>query len=290
MAKSALVLGAGGASGAGWLAGILAGLKDAGLSSLDFDLVMGTSSGAPTAAYITAGLPLDALHHWLIAEAAAFQELGKPQGPDASVSEVTEVLLGAVEGATEPREIRRRVGQLAVNARTMPEEEFCKSVAASLPIDTWPDQRFAAVAVNVESGDARLFDKASGVAMVSAVAAACAIPVLCPPVYLGGSRYIDAGLRSNENLDLATGFESILVMSPRGLLCPQAFGGTTLEEDVRAMRGRGVRVEVIEPEGHMLDLICEHMLDQTAPVEIGTAGREQGQRMAELCASVAAKA
>jgi NTE family protein len=126
--------------------------------------------------------------------------------------------------------------------------------------------------------------------MVKAVAAACAIPMLCPPVGLADSRFLDAGLRSNENLDLAKDFGSVLVISPRGLLAPQAFGGNMLTQEVEILRNAGARVEVIEPQGQMLDLICEHMLDALASMEIAEAGREQGRQEAARCASILADA
>jgi NTE family protein len=53
-----LVLGAGGAAGQAWQIGVIAGLADAGLDMAEAaDLVIGTSSGSTTAAWVRSGVP-----------------------------------------------------------------------------------------------------------------------------------------------------------------------------------------------------------------------------------------
>jgi NTE family protein len=50
------VLGSGGAAGQGWQIGVIAGLAEAGLDLTEAaDLVIGTSSGATTAAHLRSG-------------------------------------------------------------------------------------------------------------------------------------------------------------------------------------------------------------------------------------------
>jgi NTE family protein len=54
----ALVLGGGGAAGQAWQIGVIAGLAEAGLDLTEAaDLVVGTSSGATTAAQVRSGIP-----------------------------------------------------------------------------------------------------------------------------------------------------------------------------------------------------------------------------------------
>jgi NTE family protein len=55
------------------------------------------------------------------------------------------------------------------------------------------------------------FAKDSGVDLVDAVAASCAVPGVWPPVTIDGSRYIDGGVRSGTNADMAARVRS----SPR---------------------------------------------------------------------------
>jgi NTE family protein len=54
--------------------------------------------------------------------------------------------------------------------------------------------------------------------LVDAVAASCAVPGIWPPVTIGGQQYIDGGIYSVTNTDLAEGHHRIIV------LCPVAMG------------------------------------------------------------------
>src|SRR3954467_2596754 len=65
----ALVLGAGGAAGQAWEIGVIAGLAEAGLDLTEAaDLVVGTSSGATTAAGGRSGIPAADLLASVLAE------------------------------------------------------------------------------------------------------------------------------------------------------------------------------------------------------------------------------
>ena len=59
-----------------------------------------------------------------------------------------------------------------------------------------------------------VFDNTSGVPLERAVAASCAVPGVFPAVEVGGRRYVDGGLRSIANADLAAGHRRVLVLSP----------------------------------------------------------------------------
>ena len=59
-----------------------------------------------------------------------------------------------------------------------------------------------------------VFTRDSGVALVDAVAASCAVPGIWPPVTINGRRYIDGGVRSSTNADLAAGSDRILAIIP----------------------------------------------------------------------------
>jgi NTE family protein len=289
MRRSALVLGAGGHSGTAWTAGMLAGFHDAGIRRINADMMLGTSGGAIVAAVLAAGGPLDMHYRDGMRRAAERAAAGTQISarPGKSVEEVITLLMSAIAGLTDPYEIRRRVGKLALDEPTVPMSEYLEHIAAYLPYQTWPERRFGAAAVDAATGEPHVLDAPSGVDVVSAVAAACAIPLIDPCVAVGGMPCMDAGIRSNENLDLVADADSVLVMSPRGLMCPQAFGGRSLAEDVALARDRGAGVEVLEPEGEMLDLIAEHMLDSGAFEEISEASRGHGRRVAGTVAFLA---
>jgi NTE family protein len=67
-------------------------------------------------------------------------------------------------------------------------------IASRLPVHTWPEHRLLVVAVDAESGERRVFDRTSGVQLVDAVAASCALPGVWPPVTIDGRRYMDGGM------------------------------------------------------------------------------------------------
>jgi NTE family protein len=72
------------------------------------------------------------------------------------------------------------------------------------------------VAVNAHTGELAAFDRDSGVDLVDAVTAGTALPGLAPTHDINGTRYINGGVRSPENADLAVGYANVVVLSPLG--------------------------------------------------------------------------
>jgi NTE family protein len=90
------------------------------------------------------------------------------------------------------------------------------TVAARLPRHEWPDRPMIVVAVDAHTGELAAFDRDWGVDLVDAVTASTALPGLVPTVSINGARYIDGGVRSADNADLASGYANVLVLSPLG--------------------------------------------------------------------------
>lgn len=59
-----------------------------------------------------------------------------------------------------------------------------------------------------------VFDRTSGVDLVDAVAASCAVPLVTPPVTIGHQRYIDGGMWSSTNAGAARGADDVVVIAP----------------------------------------------------------------------------
>ncbi|MCK2214087.1 patatin-like phospholipase family protein [Actinomadura sp. ATCC 31491] len=210
MSGKALVLGGGGVAGIAWATGVVAALEDAGVRLLDADRVVGTSAGSAVAAQITSGLPMADLLARQTDPARQTPEL--PGGVD--MAELWARLQAAYESSPDPAEQRRKVGELALSAATVSEAERRAVIEARLPVHAWPERDLVITAVDARTGEPRLFTRGSGVGLVDAVAASCAVPGVWPCVRIGGVPYMDGGVRSSTNADLAAGFDPVLVIAP----------------------------------------------------------------------------
>jgi len=114
----------------------------------------------------------------------------------------------------EPLEMRRRIGAVALQASVGPPEPWLAAFGRRLPVTDWP-ARLLVTAVDVHTGEAVRWTAASGVPLVAAVAASCAVPCIFPPIPVNGSRYMDGGVRSRTNADLAAGYDRVYVLAPR---------------------------------------------------------------------------
>ncbi len=174
------------------------------------DLIVGTSAGAAVAAQLGSGLPLDVLFARQSEPALQARELVAELDLQKVAAEFGELM----SGVTSAQDAQRRIGAYALAAETVPEADRRAVISGRLPSPDWPARRMLLVAVDAETGGTRVFDRESGVSLVDAVAASCAVPGVWPPVTIGGHRYIDGGVRSGENLVLAAGCGRIVVISP----------------------------------------------------------------------------
>jgi NTE family protein len=271
MTRRGVVLGGGGVAGIAWETGYLTGLAEAGRSVLDADLFVGTSAGSTVAAQITSGVPLAELYQRQVDPALQAPELAAVL--DAAA--IGELFGSAYANATDPLDMRRRIGALALEAPTVPEADRRAVIAARLPSHTWPDAELRIVAVDAHSGEERIFDKDSGVDLVDAVAASCAVPATWPPVTIGDRRYVDGGIRSGENADVAAGCDRVLVLQVMEF--PDLSG---LDDQVAALRAEGARVTVIRPDEASKIALGPNLLDPEVRGPAAKAGYEQGLREA----------
>jgi NTE family protein len=182
---------------------------------------------------------------------------------------------GGVTGATDPAEVRRAVGKLALAAETVSEADRRAVIEARLPVHDWPSRRLVIVAVDAETGEPRRFDRESGVSLVDAVAASCAVPGIWPPVTIDGRRYVDGGVRSAENADYATGYTRVTVVAPLGVDSPLPMEKpllTVLDE----LRTAGAEVALITPDEGSLAAVGANPLDPATRTPAAEAGCAQG--------------
>jgi NTE family protein len=287
--ERALVLGGGGSAGNAWLIGVIAGLFDAGLDVTEADLIIGTSAGSTAAVQITSATPPTELLASILAAAPQPQTspVGSgggrvPHRPAADHMEKTSAIIGAAEDAAD---MRRRMGAAALDMDAASDgsgqAQRRATVAARLPSQRWPYQAMLIVAVDAHSGEPVVFDCHSGVDLVDAVTASCAGPGV-PPHGIGDSRYIDGGYRSNENADLAAGYERVLVLSPLGgrTRTPLEWG-MHLAAQADELRARGSRVETILPDNNSRHAFGSNLMDPSTRPPAARAGYNQGRALAE---------
>jgi NTE family protein len=179
---------------------------------------------------------------------------------------------------------RSRIGSIALAAEkaglTPSEQERLDVIGARLVSTEWPERPFVVTAVDAESGKFRTFDRESGVPLVSAVAASCAVPGVYPPVSIDGSRYVDGGMRSAANADVAQGYDRLVVLAPipRGI-------GPIASVDAQ-VTGLIARVAVVSPDRHSKAAIGKNVLDPAARAASAEAGRAQAVTVAQQVAGV----
>jgi NTE family protein len=266
----ALVLGGGGVAGIAWLTGVLAGLAGEGTDVTGANLLLGTSAGSAVAAQVAGGSPIEELFARQADPALQNRELVPSGG--VTVAELGEIWMRLAQEDDDPAAIRRGLGARALAADTVDEAARREVIAGRLPVHEWPSRDLRITAVNALTGDLRVFDRGSGVSLVDAVAASCAVPLIWPPVTIGGIRYVDGGVRSANNLDLAAGFGRVLLVAP--------MDDPGLSADIAAVEKAGGRVEVIVPDEAALAAFGGDPLDPSTRTPAANAGLAQGEAAA----------
>ncbi|MDJ0346868.1 patatin-like phospholipase family protein [Streptomyces sp. H10-C2] len=264
---TALVLGGGGVTGVGWEIGMIAGLAEAGVDLGAADVVIGTSAGSIVGAQLTSGrIGVEELYE---------RQLVDPAGE--AVHRMSRVLISRyIWAAVRSRDARTylmRMGRIAGAARRTPTEAERRAVISGrLVSHDWPDRRLLIAAVDAESGEFTAFDSAAGIGIVDAVGASCAVPGVWPPISAGGRRWIDGGVRSSANADLAAGYERVVVLAP-----VSSGGGPvpTPRAQAAALVTAGARVVLITPDRAARAAFGPNVLDPARRAAAARAGRAQ---------------
>jgi len=270
--RLALVLGGGGIAGVAWHTGVLAGLAASGLDVAAPSVAVGTSAGATVAAQLMDGRPLEDLVARQLDPAAGAAELAPPVPMDVLWERLAPIYGAPVDDA----ERRRMLGALALATETVPEPVRRAVLEARLDGAGWPsgpDRTVRIVAVDAATGARRVFDGTCGVSLVDAVAASSAVPGVWPPVTIGTARYVDGGIWSLANADLAGagtdgGPDRVLVLAP--------LADPALDVQVAAYPD-GVRRAVVTPDADSLAAFGADVLDPAVRAPAARAGLAQGR-------------
>ncbi|GHJ59490.1 patatin [Nocardioides sp. OK12] len=267
------MLGGGGITGIAWETGLLAGLADAGVDLTGADRVVGTSAGSIVGSQVTSDTPLDELYRRQLLEP------GHPEGPtEAALAAIGPRVLATYAVAVlrsrrDPEVFGRLLGSRAVRAaargRTPSIAERYDQVRQRLTTTTWPERDLVVTAVDAATGELAAFRGGGDVGLEDAVNASCAVPCVYPPIPIGGRTYVDGGMRSGANADLAAGCDPVVVLSP----LDRSVG--PLRSARQQLAELGVPHLVITPDDGSRAAIGSNVLDPAARPGSARAGHAQ---------------
>ena len=217
---------------------------------------------------------------------AAFERASR-----VSLGAVSPLAAPALAAATPGGALARAAVLARVPAGRIELHDLRSRVQALRP--SW-DGRLNIVAVDRGSGRRVTFgsDGAPEASVADAVAASCAIPGYFAPVEIGGREYVDGGVWSPTNLDLARAGRGDRVLC----LVPTAAMGTSpalalrglvagwrlaTSVEAAAARRRGASVEIVSPDGGSAKAIGSDLMNPSRRRQVLAAGVRQGAARAE---------
>ncbi len=271
----ALVLAGGGVAGIAWETGVLMGIADVEPALADEIIaesttLIGTSAGSTVAAQLANGRSLADLFAAQVSDNTAelrvdldLEKFGATMTEDAAADE-------------SPEATRRRIGAIARQADTPSVAARRAVIEARLGSADWPQRILLITAIDTETGELRVFDRTSGVALVDAVAASSAVPGIWPTVEIAGRHYMDGGMRSVANVDLAKGAERVLILVPS--LAQTPFGQSIPDAELEALAS--ARVLTVYADDDSVAAMGANPLDPASRRPAAIAGRERGRNVA----------
>jgi NTE family protein len=300
-----LVLGGGGVLGEAWMMGVLAGIEDgAGVDLRECDAFVGTSAGSIVAAHLVAGnsprRPSSVSAEVSLAASAASRSV---VGALASVAvgagrRAGDALLAASSafaplalGAATPGGALTR--SLLLRSLPHPPDTLggLRDLVAATPARF--DGRLRVTAVDRANGRRVVFGRprAPAASVAEAVEASCAVPWLFAPVRIGGRDYVDGGVWSATNLDVAPVGRGthVLCLSPLASLAAasslftlmRGLARSAVSIEALALRRRGAAVRSIAPNAESAAAMGANFMDAAPRTRVIAAGYRQGLTIAE---------
>ena len=298
-----LVLGGGGVLGEAWMMGVLSGLEDANRVDMRrCEYFVGTSAGAIVAAHMIAGrsprrpdpesanggappqAPAEPARRLGAAGSSAVRATGEWAMAAAATFAPLALGLAAPGGALARAALLRRLPR---PAHTL--DGLRDHVAAS---GARFDGRLRVTAVDRHSGRRVVFGspRAPAATVADAVAASCTVPWLFAPVEIDGREYVDGGVWSGTNMDVAPAGRGALVLclNPTASLPATATVVSVLRRVSRsaatvealALRRRGATVRTFGPNAACAQEMGVNLMDRRKAKQVLAAGYRQGLEIA----------
>lgn len=275
MTKRALVLAGGGIAGIAWETGVLQGIADEApdiaAAARNADVVLGTSAGSAVGAQLGSALSIGELfERQIAAESAEIR-------PSIKIDGVMELFVDAMSQGTGSRaEQLQRLGKVAAAAETVEPAVRRNIIERRLPSHEWPDHDLRITGVDIDTGELVVFTRESGVSLIDAVEASCAVPGAWPVVTIGGRRYMDGGMGGSVNMIAVKDCDTAVVLVPAPSDSPSPFGAGP-GADVRSFAGRAC---AIYADSKSIAAFGADPLDPACRIPSAQAGRAQGRRVA----------
>ncbi len=300
-----LVLGGGGVLGEAWMMGVLGGIEDgAQLDMRGCEYFVGTSAGAIVAAQLVAGssprrprslpksigaapaLPATAepANGLAVAGVIAAQRAGSWAIAAAGTFAPLALGLAAPGGALVRGALLRRLPR--------PHQELDRLKQHIADSGARFDGRLRVTAVDRDSGRRVVFGspRAPRATVAEAVTASCTVPWLFAPVRIENRDYVDGGVWSPTNLDIAPVGRGahVLCLNPTASLIASTdmigvfrrVSRTAAAVETLALRRRGAAVQTIAPSAECAKEMGLNLMDRTRAAEVLAAGYRQGLRLA----------
>lgn len=282
-----IVLGAGGPAGHAFHAGMLHGLHEAlGWDARHAQRLIGTSAGAQVAALLRAGLAPSDL---------AARVTGAPLSADGSL--IAQHFIRPDYAVRPSVRTRRWMASPRLILPALLRGQFGVALSGLLPeglVDLsvqalrlrdhfgsrWPERELWINALCLHTGRRVTFGHPTGpeVDVGTAVASSGAIPSVCRPISTASSRYVDGGFSSLLHLDLVSDDDSdlIIVSSPLSRFAPIRWRA---QAEVRALKARGLKVLLLQPDAHTSRAIGWNPMALHRAPGVCLAAREQIHRV-----------
>ncbi len=283
--KAGLVLGGGGPLGVVWMAQMLSGWAAAWLAAhpenpdplcpFTKGRIVGTSAGSIIGAWLAVHGSLD---EFVARQAQPLDPFiaKKPNLLPFLLAYLKAKFLsrGGVEG------FRKSMGRSSLRANVPGEQAWVELVGrAFLPAGEWtPACDFLVTVIDIETAELQAWGPRSGVPLATAVAASCAMPCTYPLVHHHGRTWMDGGIGSTTNADLAAGCRRVVILDPLG---QSAATASYIGQEQGKLRAEGGQSVLFQPSTAVKRAIGLNFFDTSKLPHVADLARAQADRSAD---------